>query len=527
MDSMLEAQAKVDEEIHRLKQHIQQLLIFRNSIALINQLPTETFVQIFKSCQPESVDYRKDDNEDRAIRFDWWLNITQVCQRWRSIAFDSKEFWTTIPMHNPAYIDLASKLSYPLPIHLFDTTEDTGIDEAFHDLYLSLLRRAEKVDVRFSTGLFVAEALGDASSQFPLLQELRFNGLQIAYLPMSPFPESLKSITLSNCSFTWSWLELNHLTELHISATYSEDQISVPSFVGYLLQLPNLAFLEVVNLFKTASTSAQASPSTLRLRHLVVSDEILLVSKFLSSIHFVPDFTLTAELLYHGNVDEGQVFLESLVPHLQASQHLIRGAVLNCGDGEALHFSGRVPGFSCQCLDENASSPFLRIDADANATIAETWLDLTQAFGMDQLQHLSVKAFSGVMPWKKWPFRDLVCLRELTIGDSQSFRGFLELLAADTHSARGSNDWDRILFPALKVLTFQNVECAEEERLQMADVLRARRDHGRGLEKLIFEGGNITDEPAGTELMIQVVDKLTVKPAEVPCSVGFDSRRKF
>ncbi|TFK60912.1 hypothetical protein BDN72DRAFT_965459 [Pluteus cervinus] len=231
------------------------------------------------------------------------------------------------PNAQSSVTNLASKLSYPLPIHLFDTTEDIGIIKPSGDVYFPLLRRVEKVGVGLATGLFVAKALGDASSsQFSLLQELIFDGPQIAYLPRSPFPASLKFLTLLECGFRWSWLQLDHLTDLRVDVTNPDDQIGVPEFIGYMLNLPNLFYLQVANLLRPTSPSTSV-PGAVNLRRDRACPQL-----FLSSIRFEPDFTLTVELLDHGDMNEGQSFLESLVPHLHTSRHVIRRAVLDCGD---------------------------------------------------------------------------------------------------------------------------------------------------------------------------------------------------
>ncbi|TFK60835.1 hypothetical protein BDN72DRAFT_850213 [Pluteus cervinus] len=523
MERILKAQAKIDEEICTLKKRLQYLLTFRNSIALINQLPAEIFVHIFRSCQPASFGDRRGTKEICASQFDQWLHITQVCQRWRSIAFGSKELWTTIPMHNDVYAELAFKLSKPLPISIIDTTNDVDEDDveaSSCDLYSSLLERAEKVEIRRSVGeSYLVYALGEAHS----VQELILDSLDITYLSGSPFPASLKSLTLSQCEFDWSWLELDQLTELHIKAMDAPEPVDFSWFVGHMQHLPSLCLLEVVNILRD---DLEDPSFHLNLQHLVINDDITLVSKLLSYVNLKPDFTLMVELLYQANLDEGQTLMLSLDHHLQASQHVIRHVVLDCEDEGRMALSNHKRGFSCQFFDQDPSNPFVHINADVDTEMSRTWLDSILGLGMDQLQQLSVRGFSGVEEWRSWPFRDLHCLRELSM-DTQSFDGFFECFVGDTLSADESNDWDHVLFPALKELTFLDIHYDEQQEVQLADVLRMRRNHGYGLERLSFVGGNITDEPDGTELMIKVADELTIKPAEGPRRARHDWRRKF
>ncbi|TFK59422.1 hypothetical protein BDN72DRAFT_851303 [Pluteus cervinus] len=247
---------------------------------------------------------------------------------------------------------------------------------------------------------------------------------------------------------------------------------------------PSLCLLEVVDLLWDDADSPSFRPD---LQHLVISDDISLVSKLLSYVHLKPDFTLMVDLLYQETSDKGQTFILSLDHHLQASQQVIRHVVLDCENDGRMALSDDTCGFSCQFFDQDPSNPFVHINANMVTEISRTWLDLILGLGVDQLEQLSVKGFSGVEEWRSWPFRDLNFLRELSIQDTRSFDGFFEFFVADTLSADESNDWGHILFPALKELTLRDVECTKEEVIQMADVFRARRSHGYGLEKLTLE----------------------------------------
>lgn len=519
MERTLEAQAKVDEEICMLKERINELLTFRNSIALINQLPAEIFVQIFKSCQPPSVGDPRDIDDDDTLEFDEWLRITQVCQRWRSIAFDAKEFWTTIPTHNDVYAELAFKLSDPLPISILDTAKDMDVDNlrgSSHDLYYLLLDRAEKVEVRSPTGQsYLLYALRDA----PSVQELILENLELTNLSRSSLPVLLRSLTVSNCptGVDWGWLELEHLTELRIDISDIPDQVDISWFIDRMQHLPSLCLLEVVNLFESDSGG---SSRRLSLKRLLISDAITLASTFLAYVDFRPDFTLMAELLYHDTLDEGQNFMQILDHHLQGAQRIIRHAVLNC-DQDTDGRNGR--GFSCQFFDWDLSNPFLHIRTNSTTIDPGIWLDLIQTLHWDQLQHLSVEAIKGVQGWQTWPLRDLHFLRELYIHDTQSFDGFFKCLASDTVFAEESNNWDHVLFPALKELTLRDIRFKQQEKVRLAHILNIRRIHGYGLEQLSFVDGNLTSEPDGTELITQAVDKLIVTTQRK----GRDWRRKL
>lgn len=525
MQSRLEEIAKLDDELRTLRERIQYLLTYRNSIVPINRLATETFTQIFRFCMPTSISECRDTEEDGAVQFGEWMHVTHVCQRWRSIAFESKALWTTIPTHDADYAELALKLSDPLPISILDTINNNGIgggdesDEAEEPccaLYPDMLKRAERVEIRSSDGRY--NLIRAVEEDHPVHELI----LESVEDPIPQFPASLKSLTLLKCPMDWYLPDLNHLTELHISARY-QDQVDLSWFVEHLVHVPSLSLLEVVNLFENGSDEIIFRPN---LQHIVIEDDIPVVSWFLSSIDLKPDFTLLATLSENRHETEAQDLIQSINHHLQASQYVIRRAILSCGNA-IIPFYGQRRGFSFQCSDQDLDSPFLHINADVDSEKWKAWLKLILEFPMDQLQYLSVKGFNSATEWRSWPFRDFKHLRELSIHDTESFAGLVECLVHDTFSAAGSSNWASVLFPALKELTLWDVKSTHQEKVQLADVLRIRGNHGYGLDKLTFVGGSIRAEPDGTGSMVSLVAKLVVKPAEVQRTAKYDWRRKF
>ncbi|TFK60305.1 hypothetical protein BDN72DRAFT_883662 [Pluteus cervinus] len=344
----LGTQAKIDEASPALEQHIPH----------IGQLPAEILVLIFQCHQLDLVDHA---NSEKIVQ---WTRLTFVCRRWESIAFNSKALWTIIPTHHTAYARFASQRSDPLLVSVIGTTwgEEYGITEEKRILFLSLLQRTRKVEVTNQPLQFYAETLENPPSELRFLEDVHFNNLQTPFQE-SPFPKSLRRLTLVSSRFEWDWLNLDHLTELRLIS--NPISITVSSFVGYLSQMPRLSSLEISYIFDFDEEDAdQESPrhkysksaTLISLQELLVKDSASFILEFLSYVHFKKHFTLRIELDLD-TLDDGVELFSTLDRHLQASGHTIQGIDLDYGGGSWI---GSPTTLSC--FDQSSqNSPFLCI----------------------------------------------------------------------------------------------------------------------------------------------------------------------
>ncbi|TFK68654.1 hypothetical protein BDN72DRAFT_960144 [Pluteus cervinus] len=505
---MLEEQAKIDEEIRTLRDRIHHLLHSRNVLAHINQLPPEILVKVFGYYQKALVD--RIGSPEEVVQ---WIRITHICQKWRFIAFDSKALWTIIPTPRSAYAKFASQLSHPLPISIMGTDwgKRNRLTEERRSLFLSLLPRIEKMEVGGFPQLFFVERLTQAPSELPLIEEINFRYLDRS-LDKSPFPKSLKRLTLSFSRFEWDWLKLDHLTELHlVSNTFS---ITVASFVNHMLQIPTLSSLEIRYLFRVAedvedaateSSNRLESQSTQlpSLKELIIEDSPSHITEFMSCIRLDRHFTLQVELAFE-TPDQGVNLFSRLHHHLQASQHTIQNMVLH-REGD-LWTNTSTTTLSCTCFDRTSTtSPFLRIQAFITYEIREHWLDWIQTLPLQNLHQLSTNVHTYVPDWQGSRFRNLDNLHELFLLDRVSSYAFLKYLAEDADLAKQSDDWHSVSFPLLKEITL--VGCEEVKEGEVA-ALAGRAEHGHKLEALVFKDSNVEGDAIAQLTM--VVEKVTV-----------------
>ncbi|TFK66760.1 hypothetical protein BDN72DRAFT_859617 [Pluteus cervinus] len=458
---LLESQKKLDEEIRALEKRIISLRTSRNALALINRLPMEILTEIFACVQASY----------NCFQMVKWLRVAHVCKNWRTISFSSRNLWSTLPTHRVKYAKVAAQLSYPHPVSITNpgrVSESRGLSEEALNIFLPLLQRARKVAASGLTGSTFAKALQNAPSDFSQLQEIEFSFVRMP-LETSPFPKSLRCLNLSWTQFRWSWLKLDHLTELHLTHVPA---VTVSSFWGYMSQIPRLSSLEIYHIFSTPGfepevlTHSPHSSSLLELRSLGIKDRLSYVTEFLAGIRFEGKFMLTAEL-YLKDVSLGDIvhFSQSISHLLQGSQRDIRSILLE--GHEILELS------ASECVD---SSPFLVLRADLPDPTVATWLTEIQKFPLGDLQKLSTNLIKDPLTWWVCRFGNLPNLYELVLLDDKSSRSFINYLAAETKLAKYSDNWNdtRVSFATLKKVTFQGVHHRERNIRNLTSSLKER-----------------------------------------------------
>ncbi|TFK61312.1 hypothetical protein BDN72DRAFT_849802 [Pluteus cervinus] len=492
---LLESQGKLDQEIWALEKRLSALRKSRNALALINQLPAEIFVEIFLWLQTLYIEL----GPGKILE---WILATHTSQHWRSLALGSKTLWTIIPAHHIPYAHLASPLSYPVQVSIIgepisSSSEKIG-DEAL-GIFVPLLQRARKVAAMHSTGSFFARVLQSTPSEFPYLQDIDFNDVDVP-LKESPFPPSLKRLQLSRSAFKWGWLKLEHLTELHLCYTSLTTRVTVDTFLSYMLQIPKLSYLEIRWVFeKRVDTSYPRRLPMFKLQHLVVQDSLSLVSSLLSRIKFKDDFVLQAEIYVDDeNPDTIQAFFRRVDRHLQASQRVIcSGSLIFANEGDLV----------LSCFDQEDATPFLVIEVqDVNEETLPVLLDWMQSLPFDKMERLSTDLFRDETGWRGCRFRHLKFLQELVVCTRASSHALLNFLAAEMVLTKRSHDWKSLSFPKTK-FTLHDVRYSQVAKQSMA-IFTGRAEHGFKVEELVFEGGNIADN--GVKKLCRVVDKVTV-----------------
>ncbi|TFK60834.1 hypothetical protein BDN72DRAFT_850212 [Pluteus cervinus] len=495
---LCQSQEKVDEEIRALERRLCALRTSRNSFAYINQLPAELLTEIFLWTQAPYIER----DPSHIIK---WIRVTHVSKHWRSLAFSSTVLWTTIPTHNPAYAQLASQLSFPVPVSIVRGAPDVETpDTEALEVFVSLLQRTRDVNATDYVGTFLFEALQNASSNLPYLQDVEFDEIGVHLSTKeSPFPKSLKRVSLSNSPLEWSWLKFDQLTELHLRYC-NNPEIAINSFLDHMSQIPRLSYLEIRWLLvsrqvERQNPSHQQRPVTLTLEHLIIEDDLVSVTKFLSCVQLTERFTLRVELdIDDETPDETFAFFQQIDRHLQPSQWVIRSASLIRPD---MYY------YTLSCFDQNTSTtPFLVIEGhEIPDEEVQLFLDGMQTLPFNKMQRLSTDAFADASEWEDCRFRTLESIQELVICDCDSSNAYINFSMVEMDAA-GRSDNVNISFPALKRITLHDVEYRGDVGKKIKAIFTGRAEHAFRIEELTFKGGRIEEE--GVKNLRTVVNKV-------------------
>ncbi|RPD59107.1 hypothetical protein L226DRAFT_444931, partial [Lentinus tigrinus ALCF2SS1-7] len=104
--------------VENLQNEISQLLRLQNSVAPVNRLAPEIFVEIFKRLVDPTIFkfgrlVKVPSGETRVTSL---ISATHVCQHWREIALGAATLWTAFPLRNSPLAAAFISRSRSLPL---------------------------------------------------------------------------------------------------------------------------------------------------------------------------------------------------------------------------------------------------------------------------------------------------------------------------------------------------------------------------------------------------------------------------
>lgn len=146
-----------------IQKEIVELKRLRNSVAHINSLPAELFVEIFAylvDVHPAGA------NNDALIR------ATHVCIHWRTVALDAAKLWTAFPIHDDSAAEEFLRRSRSLPITLDLKSTATQSTHTIACLIAPQIHRVRALRLTFHNGLRLRHLLNRFRAPAPILEEL-------------------------------------------------------------------------------------------------------------------------------------------------------------------------------------------------------------------------------------------------------------------------------------------------------------------------------------------------------------------
>ena len=230
---------------------------------MVNKLPPEILVHIFWLLQEKTYWFELgEDEQDSDVP---WIQITWVCQRWRSVALSAPALWTTISASYrcpagrapygatwvSAFLERSAKMLLEVGIEILHA-DDFVRRDTLALLYLNGTRiRTLVLDTQGDCGVPCRlESLTNSIENMAFLENFQLiqehppaegNEPWIVRLHVLP---RLRSVNMSATHFPWGWrFGSMSLRALTLTATYRRPSIN--HFIGFLQRCPALESLSL------------------------------------------------------------------------------------------------------------------------------------------------------------------------------------------------------------------------------------------------------------------------------------------
>ncbi|KAF8651441.1 hypothetical protein AX16_004742 [Volvariella volvacea WC 439] len=252
---------KIDEEIIRLESQLLQLRRRRNSLAPINQLPTEILLHIMRNLPPDALP-----TSAWSLTPHVWIQFTHVCHHWRALSLDDPSLWTNlrIPSMRPSLLKACIHRSQDAPLSI---TVDGYLRSTSLDLMEILLRstdvtaRVTNFHIMNHPAPWANELEGSLLSISPLKQLTLHN--RTFHHQTCRRTLSLRYLDLASCHFDTAFISQSLVT-LKLQDLVVESLPSASDFYKTLLSLTNLRHLVLNNVLGKMATKWQLPFSTPR-----------------------------------------------------------------------------------------------------------------------------------------------------------------------------------------------------------------------------------------------------------------------
>ncbi|TFK66999.1 hypothetical protein BDN72DRAFT_961330 [Pluteus cervinus] len=195
-DSYENARQKIDEEIAQLEMRIISLKSARNDLAPISRLHNEVLQELFVVVCRSST------------RVGWSaLILSWICRKWRILAKSAATLWSHIDFMNPPWVQeaLLRTRNCALIFDLRAMSKNPAHCRSMIPLCLGNLSRTKALAIRCSSfkNPFPSPSCPLWTTPAPILVKLELNHVELPQGLFSGTCPSLRSLSLSYCSFDW------------------------------------------------------------------------------------------------------------------------------------------------------------------------------------------------------------------------------------------------------------------------------------------------------------------------------------
>lgn len=289
------AQNIIDEQISRHEKSVIALKTLRNTLSPISKLPIEILCQIFYFSQ-----------EKPSYSLFNWIKITYVCRQWRTVALNSPNLWTNLPLGYGKWasvmLERSKRANLTVKVDFMNPRHNTRkhLESAFQHADRFRILSLENGDATV-----LRDLLSKLPKSAPRLHSLvlsvsayrsSYYETLSAYTDVCDLPEAmlcetenLRSVELKSCNPCWDSHLFSSLSHLKIDRVSSAARPSTKQFSEMLKRMPNLESLELFDAIPVESSgSAQETIHLSGLHYLSLSSLPAEIGTLLRYITFPP-----------------------------------------------------------------------------------------------------------------------------------------------------------------------------------------------------------------------------------------------
>lgn len=474
-----------DAKMRAVEEYFTSLNGLRNSLVPAYNLPVEILVEIFWliASHPRHAEKR------RKKHIKQWLDITHVCNLWRTVAISQPKLWSFVDLSHFPSARVFLERSHDCPIEIFTTWKASRAESdsistipAFmreiKDIIGAHVQHVTYVDVLLSEKN-VRALLDCFTVPMPLLRVLhirnsRESSPDTTFTPViGDRPPQLTSLHLQFVIISWDSPIYRGLIHLRLTQNTLETSLAMDAFIAMLESCPQLQTLELRSAGPQLPAGTSTAPNAFKriqlpqLRRIYIDLPAVDITHLLS--HLDIPFTTTSVLKFQEE-ELNNVLPPHLLPYLESPNTCNLTA----------EYSAR----------DRAGNVLLPVTLDLIAPHDSMFAALCETFkGIEWTMKSFKFACHGKVQFSKDEWSSLfvtTCrIKTLTISDSPDITGFMGALTSKL--CPELKDIEFISIPFNAVLENVLVECVVHRKYQNLAINQVGFDEVEGLSEELEE----------------------------------------
>ncbi|KAI0038004.1 hypothetical protein FA95DRAFT_1613701 [Auriscalpium vulgare] len=298
----------------------------------IGRFPPELLIQIFGWCLEDRP--WRDPHSSRLTL--GWINITYVCQSWRSLAIECTHLWTHVSLAmGDAWVEEILRRSGQKDLHVDDFPQSGSLSQMPVGIIQKHAHRMRSIDIKPQVQPDLEDIIKAFALPMPRLEYLRLRDTPARYdLPQTLNAPNLCHLDLDGPAhrFAWTAAALRNILTLCLVSKGAEMFCpSVDEVLGALAGMPLLESLTLHYALPRSPPGGAASTShdavvLEALKHCSIHGAEYDVASLLTALRLPPDVQLDLNLVMDADITQLNAFaplIPLLTTYIHPALHLI------------------------------------------------------------------------------------------------------------------------------------------------------------------------------------------------------------